>query len=139
MKMDQIAKFFLMIGAAVAGWFSNMPDVIRILLLLMAFDIFAGAIKAVMVDKNLSASIAWSGVGKKAVTMVVIALTYTVSNMIVGVDLAAPIGQAVTGFYIYVEVVSVLQNAAAIGIPIPDFLKKALDSLNPDKATPPQV
>lgn len=137
MKMQEITKFVLMVGAAVAGWFSNMPDVIRVLLLLMAFDIFAGAIKAVMVDKNLSAAIAWSGVGKKAVTLIVIALTYSVSNMIVGVDLSAPIGQAVSGFYIYVEVVSVLQNAAAIGIPIPEFLKKALDTLNPDKAMPP--
>ena len=132
--MDQIVKFFAVIGAAVIGWFSNMPDIIRVLLLVMAFDILAGAALAI-VNRKLSASVAWSGVGKKAVTLIVVALTYTVSNMIVGVDLAAPIGQAVAGFYIYVEVVSVLQNAAQVGIPIPNFLKKALDSINPDKAT----
>jgi toxin secretion/phage lysis holin len=131
--MDQIVKFFFTIGAAIAGWFSNMPDVIRALLLVMAFDILAGAAVAI-VKRELSPSAAWSGVGKKAVTLIVVSLTYVVSNMIAGVDLAAPIGQAVAGFYIYVEVVSVLQNAAVAGVPIPDFLKKALDSLNPDKA-----
>lgn len=132
MKMDQIVKFFVVLGATVAGWFSNMPDVIRVLLLVMGFDILAGAALAIA-SKKLSSSVAWSGVGKKAVTLIVVALTYTVSNMIVGVDLAAPIGQAVAAFYIYVEVVSVLQNAALVGVPIPDFLKNALDTLNPDK------
>jgi toxin secretion/phage lysis holin len=130
--MNKIIEFLAVVMAAVAGWFSNMPDVIRVLLLVMMFDIFAGAALAIA-KKNLSSSVAWSGVGKKAVTLVVVALTYTVSNMIVGVDLAAPIGQAVAGFYIYVEVVSVLQNAAQVGIPIPDFLKNALDTINPDK------
>lgn len=131
--MDQILKFFAMVTAAVLGWFSNMPDVIRVLLLVMAFDILAGASVAV-IKRKLSAPIAWSGVGKKAVTLIVVGLTYTVSDMIVGADLAAPIGQAIAGFYIYVEVVSVLQNAANVGIPIPDFLKNALDSINPDKS-----
>lgn len=130
--MEQILKFLAMCAAAIVGWFSNMPDVIRVLLLVMAFDILAGAALAVS-KRKLSSGVAWSGVGKKAVTLIVVALTYTVSNMIVGVDLAAPIGQAVAGFYIYVEVISILQNAAMVGIPIPDFLKNALDSINPDK------
>ncbi len=132
MKMQEFFKFVSVTLAAVLGWFANMPDVIRVLLLVMAFDILAGGALAIT-SRKLSASVAWSGVGKKAVTLIVVALTYVVSSMIVGVDLGGPIGQAVAGFYIYVEVVSVLQNAAMVGIPIPDFLKKALDSINPDK------
>lgn len=130
---NKVFEFFGIAVAAILGWFSNMPDVVRVLLMVMAFDILAGAALSIA-KRKLSAGVAWSGVGKKAVTLIIVALTYTVSNMIVGADLAAPVGQAVAGFYIYVEVVSVLQNASLIGIPIPDFLKNALDSINPDKS-----
>lgn len=134
--MDSLLKFITMTGAAIGAWFSNTPEVVKILLLVMMLDIIAGSIKAALIDKNLSASVAWSGVFKKAMTLIVVAVTFIVGGLIVGDSLSLSIGQSITAFFIYAEVVSVLQNAALVGIPIPDFLKNALDSINPDKSRP---
>lgn len=129
--MSQLMKW---IGAAAAlafGWFSDMPSVVRILLIVMAFDILAGVSESI-VKKTLSSAIAFNGVAKKAVILIIVALTYTVTSQIAGVDASAPIGQTVAGFYIFVEIVSILEKADNIGVPIPDFLRKALNNLNPD-------
>lgn len=119
------------IAAAVAlafGWLGDLPSVVRILLAVMALDVFAGIIQAVIM-KSLDSRIAWNGVGKKAVTLVVVALSYIIASQIAGPDMSAPIGQTVAGFYVAVEVISILEKADKIGIPIPEFLRAALNNL----------
>lgn len=132
--MTKIIEFLAVVFAAVAGWVSSTPEVVKILLIVMFFDIVAGSIKAATIDKKLSSSVAWSGAGKKAMTLIIVGLTFAVSGMIAGEALSHSIGQTIAAFFVYAETVSVLQNAAMVGIPIPDFLKNALDTINPDKS-----
>jgi toxin secretion/phage lysis holin len=126
--MQNILKWLAAVVAVAFGWIGDMPSVIRILLIVMALDVFTGVAQAV-IKKNLDSGVAFNGVAKKAVTLIIVALTYIVASQIAGVDASAPIGQAVAGFYIAVEVISILEKADAIGIPIPEFLRAALNNL----------
>lgn len=126
--INSVFKWVAAVAAIVFGWAGDMPSVIRILLICMALDIFAGIAQAV-IKKTLDSHIAFNGMAKKAVTLIVVALSYTIAAQIAGVDASAPIGQAVAGFYIAVEVISILEKADSIGIPIPDFLRAALNNL----------
>lgn len=129
--MSNVLKWIGAVVAVAMGWFSDMPSVVRVLLLVMAFDILAGVSQAV-ITKTLSSKTAFNGIAKKAVILIIVALTYTIAAQIAGVDASAPIGQTVAGFYIFVEVVSILEKADSIGVPIPDFLRNALNNMNPD-------
>lgn len=139
--MNELFKTFLswlgVISAGASLWLGDLPTAVKILLALMAIDIFAGVIAAGKVGK-VSSSVAWSGMTKKIVTMGVIALAYLIGSYLNGPTLGAPFGELAVGFYIAVESISILENARAVGIPIPDFLRDALVSLQAEK-TPPRL
>ena len=125
---DYILKWLAVLAAVTVGFVGNMPNVIRVLLIVMFFDILTGVAQAV-IQKTLDSHIAFNGIAKKAVCLMIVALTYTLTSQIAGVDAGAPVGQTVAGFYIAVEVISILEKADSIGVPIPDFLRTALNNL----------
>jgi toxin secretion/phage lysis holin len=122
-------------GLASAAWLA-FPSAFRVLLVVMLLDIVAGFVRAI-VQKTVAVQVAWSGVGRKAVTLAVIGLVYAVSGML-DTSVGGPLVLAVIGYYCYVEVLSVVANAAACGVPIPDWLRSALAGLSPDKIPPSQ-
>jgi toxin secretion/phage lysis holin len=112
----------------------DMPAALKVLILLMMLDIIAGFSRAV-VKKDVSYSVAWTGVGRKVITLIVVAVAYLIGGQIDS-SLSSPLMVGVVAFYSYVEIISILTNAAAVGIPIPKFLSDALAALNPDKTSP---
>jgi toxin secretion/phage lysis holin len=133
--MDKIIVAVLRYSAYVAGIASGawlgFPVALRVLLIVMLLDIVTGVVRAFLM-KDLSVAVAFSGVGRKVITLIVIALVYGVAGML-DPSVGEPLLVAVIGYYCYVEVLSVITNAAAAGVPIPDFLKNALAGLSPDK------
>lgn len=126
--MQDILKWLAAAAALAFGWFGNLPSVIHILLVVMFLDVLAGVAMAFIV-KNVDSAIAYNGIAKKAVVLMIVALTYVIASQIVGASGGAPIGQTVAGFYVAVEVISILEKADKIGVPIPDFLRSALNNL----------
>lgn len=126
--MQDILKWLAAAAALAFGWFGNLPSVIHILLVVMCLDVLAGVAMAFIV-KNVDSAIAYNGIAKKAVVLMIVALTYVIASQIVGASGGAPIGQTVAGFYVAVEVISILEKADKIGVPIPDFLRSALNNL----------
>jgi toxin secretion/phage lysis holin len=133
--MNKIIMAILQYAAYVAGVVSAVwllfPAALRVLLLLMLLDIVTGMIVAAS-KKALAVHVAWAGVGRKVVTLIVISLVFAVSKML-DPTVGGPLTVAVIGYYCYVEAVSIITNAAILGIPIPDWLKNALAGLSPDK------
>lgn len=126
--MQNIFKWLAAVAALAFGWFGNLPSVIHILLVVMFLDVLAGVAMAFIV-KNVDSAIAYNGIAKKAVVLMIVALTYVIASQIVGASGGAPMGQTVAGFYVAVEVISILEKADKIGIPIPEFLRSALNNL----------
>lgn len=126
--MQDILKWIAAAAALVFGWFGDLPSVIHILLIVMFIDVLTGIAQAFIV-KNVDSGVAYNGIAKKAVTLGIVALTYVVASQIIGPSGGAPIGQTVAGFYVAVEVISILEKADKVGIPIPEFLRAALNNL----------
>lgn len=130
---DAIQYLAYVAGVASAIWLS-FPVALRVLLLLMLLDIITGSIRAFQL-KKIGVTPAWTGISRKVVTLLVIALAYALSG-ILEPSVAGPLILGVTGYYCYTEALSVIVNSAEIGVPIPRILKDALEKLNADK-TPP--
>lgn len=141
MKMNKIIADILhylayAAGVASALWLS-FPVALRVLLILMLLDIVTGAIRAGM-QKKLGVNQAWAGVSRKIVTLLIIALAYALGGVL-DPSVAGPLILGVTGYYCYTEGLSVIVNAAEIGVPIPDVLKNSLEKLQPAKAPDSKV
>ena len=100
------------------------------LLILIALD-YASAIARSVYQSKLSSEMSAKGIAKKFMYFVVIAVSVQI-----GIVVKAPaLADVVVGLYVFTEAVSIVENAAATGLPIPKVLKDALAQLNPDKTT----
>jgi toxin secretion/phage lysis holin len=111
------------IGAAVALWWGDLPALIKLLLLLQWADVTAGTINAWSHHK-LNSKALRQGVARK----VVVVLIVLVCHALEGAWLHG-IGAAVAGWYVVYELLSLLENAAQMGVPIPAFLTARLQRL----------
>lgn len=134
--MEKLLKYLAYAAALAAAVWSNVPEVVKWLMLLMLIDTLAGTILAIR-SGTLSSAKAWIGGTKKIGTLLIIGLVYILEN---GLQLfpGLPLVGAVTGYYIWTEALSIVTNAAALGVPIPDVLAQALASLSPNKLSASQ-
>ena len=102
-------------GIATAVWLS-FSTALQILLIVMVLDIVAGSIRAGIMGQ-LNATAGFAGVGRKVLTLIVIGLVYAVGGLL-DKSVATPLIVAVIGYYCYVEVLSVITNAAAMVCPV---------------------
>jgi toxin secretion/phage lysis holin len=135
--MEKFLKYLSYASVILSALFASVPQTMRLLLFAMATDILMGTIRAVK-QRKLNSETAWDGILKKIATLGVIALVTMIDNITYAhIYIGVPIAVPVTGFYIYVECLSIVENAVAAGVPIPEILQNALHSLNPDKV--PQI
>lgn len=95
-------------------------------LIIMGVDIITGVVKA-WVSKNFEASIMRTGLGKKAGEA---AILIAVELLSYALNLPDIVKNCVSFYIIFMEVMSVLENANALGIPIPKFVRDAIDNAN---------
>ena len=81
--------------------------------------------------KTLSSSVSWMGMSKKVGVWLVVAVCYIVRPYLpevpIGVgSVPVPLPEGALVFYIISEVISVLENGARLGIPLPPGLKDSL-------------
>lgn len=116
-------------GAIAAGltWlFGPSKTVLIILLVMLAIDYLTGLCKA-WANKELSSRIGARGIIKKVMVFAVLAVAAVVDKVIPLTNGA--ILSAVSSFYILNEALSILENAAAMGLPIPPIIRDALHQL----------
>ena len=134
MKMTNVIQWLGLAAAAVAGLWVEVPVVYQALIVFIVLDVLAGGIRA-GVNHELSSDAAFTGMLKKGGELILVGMSFYVQKLVPGFE-SVPLPAALAGFYCYVETISILENSAALGVPIPAFLKNALASLSPDKVTP---
>ena len=134
--MGTLAIGFAVIPDSIVTWiasFQGQFPLIGILLILMLIDIVTGIIAA-FIAKTISSSASWSGMGKKVITLLAVAM-----GAVIEPYAGIPLGGAISLFYIVTEGISITENMDRAGVPVPPPLRDALakfrDSQKP--TTPP--
>lgn len=116
------------VGTALS-WLRGQP-IISVLLVLMGLDVLAG-IAVAFGTKTLSSPLSWRGMSRKALTLILVA-TAIILEPFAG-DL--PLGKMVALFYSATEALSIIENAAILGVPLPAPLLDALTKIRNHKPT----
>jgi toxin secretion/phage lysis holin len=115
-------------GAFFGG--SRRPDgFLYALITLVAIDYLTGVICAI-IDKKLSSDIGARGILKKVLIFVIVGIGHLLDTQVLGSQNGGALRTAVIFFYLSNEGISVLENAAHIGLPIPENIKAVLQQLH---------
>ena len=132
---EKIVKAASAAVGAVVSFFSGMPPLIWVLVAAMSLDYITGLICGLMGKSpktehgGLSSHAAFQGLLKKSLILIVVLLAALIDRAVAlgaGVEFAAVTG-ACCLWFIASEGMSVLENAAAMGVPIPKILSQALE------------
>jgi len=120
------------------GWLlGGFDGLIRALLILAVIDWITGLVRAI-VNREVSSKTGFIGIVKKFVMFLIVAVasvidTYFINMLSFTGDNGSIIRDAVILFFAVNEGISILENAALLGIPVPDQLKNALLKLRGKK------
>ena len=95
---------------------------IKTLLVMMVIDYITGIMKGYK-NKNINSNIAYRGLRKKVMVLFIVMAASQMDVILQGVGIRT----LVLIFYVATEFLSILENAAILGIPIPEKLKLALE------------
>ena len=116
---------------AVGGWLGyflgGCDGLLYTLLAFVILDYLTGVMCAI-VDKKLSSEISFRGIFKKVLIFVLVGVDHLMDVQILGA--AGVLRTAVIFFYLSNEGVSLVENAAHLGLPIPTKLKAVLEQLH---------
>ena len=133
--MKKITEVLAAIGGAIASFFVNMPPLVWILIAVMTIDYVSGLICGIMGKSKktetgyLASHAAWSGLMKKALILLVVLLSALLDKAVssgAGIQFDAVMG-ATCLWFIASEGMSVLENVASMGVPVPKILLKVLE------------
>lgn len=110
------------------GWFlGGLDGFLYALIAFVVIDYITGVMCAI-VDKKLSSNVGFRGIFRKVLIFVMVGIGNLIDTQLIGSGEA--LRTAVIFFYISNEGVSLLENAAHIGLPIPEKLKDVLAQLH---------
>ena len=117
--------------AALGGWLGyflgGMDGMMIALIVFMTLDYITGVMCAIA-DKKLSSAVGFKGICKKVLILMLVGLAHIVDLHVIGTGSA--LRGAVLCFYLSNEGLSLLENAAHLGLPVPDKLKDVLAQLH---------
>ncbi|NZA37142.1 phage holin family protein [Eubacterium callanderi] len=110
------------------GWFlGGLDGFLYALIAFVVIDYITGVMCAIA-DKKLSSNVGFRGIFRKVLIFVMVGIGNLIDTQLIGSGEA--LRTAVIFFYISNEGVSLLENAAHIGLPIPEKLKDVLAQLH---------
>ena len=135
--MENVYKASAAVAGAVISFFTGIPTIMWVLIAMMTIDYVTGLLTGAMGVSNkteggkLSSRAAFEGILKKVMVLLVVLLASLLDLAVQnssGVSFTAVTG-ATCLWFIASEGVSILENAAEMGVPIPGVLRKALEIL----------
>ncbi len=125
-QLGSFLKFFIAIGGSIVSYlYGSFDSLLMIFTGLVIIDYLSGLI-ASGIEGNLSSQIGFKGIAKKIMIFALIAVAHFVDQLLGNNHL---IRDATIFFYMANELLSIIENAGRLGIPIPDFLKNAVNIL----------
>lgn len=129
--MKEFWNVIQLVFSAVGGWLGyflgGYDGLLYALIVLMVVDYITGVMCAVS-DKKLSSTVGFKGICRKVLILMLVGIANLLDVQVVGTG--AVLRTAVIFFYLSNEGVSLLENAAHLGLPIPEKLKEILAQLH---------
>ncbi len=129
--MKEFWNVIQMVFTAVGGWLGyflgGYDGLLYALVVFMVADYITGVMCAVS-DKKLSSAVGFKGICRKVLILMLVGIANLLDVEVIGTG--AVLRTAVIFFYLSNEGVSLLENAAHLGLPIPEKLKAVLAQLH---------
>lgn len=131
----KITEIMAAVGGAVVSFFTTMPPLVYILIGVMSIDYVTGLICGAMGRSKktesgyLASHEAWKGLLKKGVILLVVLLANLLDIAVskgAGITVEAVMG-ATCLWFIASEGLSILENVASMGVPVPKILIRMLE------------
>lgn len=120
-----------MVATLIGGWLGyflgGLDGLLIALIIFMVLDYITGLMCAV-IDKKLSSAVGFRGICKKVLILMFVGLANVIDMHVAGTGSA--LRGAVIAFYLSNEGLSLLENAAHIGLPVPEKMKEVLAQLH---------
>ncbi len=114
------------LGWVLGGW----DGFLYALITFVVIDYLTGVMLAIL-EKRLSSEVGARGIFKKVLIFSLVGVGHIIDAQVI--TNGSAVRTAVIFFYLSNEGISILENAAKIGLPIPEKLKLVLDQLNKEE------
>ena len=129
--MKEFWNTIQLIFSAVGGWLGyflgGCDGLLYALIAFVVIDYITGVMCAIN-DKTLSSEVGFRGICRKVLIFLLVGIANILDVQVIGTG--SVLRTAVIFFYISNEGVSLLENAAHLGLPVPEKIKTVLEQLH---------
>lgn len=129
--MKEFWSVIQVVFAGIGGWIGyfvgGCDGLLYGLVTFMVIDYITGVMCAI-VDKKLSSAVGFKGICRKVLILLLVGMANILDVYVIGDG--SVLRSAVISFYLSNEGVSLLENAAHLGLPLPEKLKAVLEQLH---------
>lgn len=129
--MKEFWSFMQLIFSAIGGWLGyflgGCDGLLFALLAFVVIDYITGVMYAIA-DKTLSSEVGFKGICRKVLIFLLVGIANVLDVQVIGTGCI--LRTAVIFFYISNEGISLLENAAHLGLPVPAKMKAVLEQLH---------
>ena len=128
--MKEIQLVLSTIGGFVGWYVGGVDGFMYALLTFVVVDYLTGIMVAIL-EKKISSEIGFKGIFKKVLIFILVGIAHIIDlNLIKN---GSAIRTAVIFFYVANEGISIIENAAKIGLPVPEKLIAVLEQLKKEE------
>ncbi len=128
--MKSIWNTIQLVFSGIGGWLGyfmgGYDGFLYALVLFVVADYITGVLVAIF-EKRLSSEVGFKGICRKALIFMMVGIANVLDVSVIGTG--SVLRTAIIFFYISNEGVSLLENAAKLGLPVPEKIKAVLEQL----------
>ena len=129
--MKEFWNLIQLIFTALGGWlgyFLGGCDGLLVALVVFAVTDYITGVMCAINDHKLSSEVGFRGICRKVIIFMLVGIGHILDTQVIGTG--SILRTAIIFFYLSNEGVSLLENAAHLGLPIPEKLKDVLEQLH---------
>lgn len=129
--MKEFWNSIQLIFAAIGGWLGyylgGFDGLLYALVAFVITDYITGLLCAIA-DKTLSSAVGFRGIARKVLIFLLVGIAHLIDTQVIGTG--SVLRTAVIFFYLSNEGLSLIENAAHLGLPVPEKLKVVLAQIH---------
>lgn len=126
-NLHNVVSYIVAISGSIATYlFGGCTYLIYVLVTFVIMDYISGML-ASGIEGKLNSEVGWRGIAKKVSIFLLVAIGHLI-DVVLG-NTGDIVRDAIIYFYVFNELLSIIENMGRIGLPIPSILEKAIEIL----------